>query len=250
MSTVVCPVCGHHCNYLNSVDFNKSCEDRHGSFLSPADIPISYYICPHCQFCFAPECMLWDKREFQEKIYNKDYAVVDPEHEETRPRRLAGELNAVFQGNQYQIKHLDFGGGNGLMSKLLRAMNWQSSSFDPFFEPQAKPDVLSKFNLITAFEVFEHHPHPHELINTLYSYLAPGGLILFTTLVSDREIVPGRELAWWYAAPRNGHISLYSSKSLALLGNTKGFRFVSFSNAFHAYFTQVPAWARHLIRVT
>lgn len=194
--------------------------------------------------------MKWDKNEFLTKIYNEKYVLTDPDHEATRPRANASVLDAMFPGSQSLIKHLDFGGGNGLMSKLLQEAKWQSSSFDPFFDQRTKPDVLSRFNLVTVFEVFEHHPNPHELIDTLRLYLASEGLILFTTLLSDGEIVPGEKLSWWYAAPRNGHISLYSSKSLALLGSTHGFRFVSFSNAFHAYFTQVPAWARHLIRVT
>jgi hypothetical protein len=40
--------------------------------------------------------------------------------------------------------------------------------------------------------------------------------VLFSTLLSDGEIVRGRPLRWWYAAPRNGHISLFSAQSLRL----------------------------------
>ena len=107
---------------------------------------------------------------------------------------------------------------------------------------------LSQFNLITAFEVFEHVVDPNVLMNNLKTLLAPDGLVIFSTLLSDNDIVPGRRLTWWYAAPRNGHVSLFSANSLKLLAGNFGFNLCSFSPNLHALFVSIPQWATHIIR--
>jgi hypothetical protein len=73
--------------------------------------------------------------------------------------------------------------------------------------------------------------------------------VLFSTLISDQNIRANQRLTWWYASPRNGHISLFSKKSLAILGAKEGFRFGSFSAGFHAFWRSIPAWAEHIIKV-
>jgi hypothetical protein len=80
--------------------------------------------------------------------------------------------------------------------------------------------------------------------------LAPNGIVLFSTLISDGNLPQGQRLTWWYASPRNGHISLYSAKSLQLLATTHGFRFASFSAGLHLFFGEIPDWAQHLIETT
>ena len=110
------------------------------------------------------------------------------------------------------------------------------------------PDSLGAFDLITAYEVFEHVPDVDALMATIASLLQPGGMVLFTTLLSDGQISADQRLTWWYAAPRNGHISLFSRRSLGLLTAKHGFQFGSFSDGFHALWRTPPVWAAHLIR--
>ncbi|MGH8678962.1 MAG: methyltransferase domain-containing protein, partial [Burkholderiales bacterium] len=73
------------------------------------------------------------------------------------------------------------------------------------------------------------------------------GVLLFSTLITDDDIIAGQPLRWWYASPRNGHISLYTRESLAILGAREGFKFASFSANSHAYWRRVPAWARGIL---
>lgn len=244
-----CPICGGACVQLAAVDFNKSCEEPRGKFLERSGIPVHYVLCQACQFCFAPQFATWGLEDFAEKIYNQDYVQVDPDYLELRPRNNAATLMALLGEQGPKLRHLDFGGGGGLLSQVLRAANWQSTSFDPFVDKGVAPGTLGRFDLITAFEVFEHVPDANELIKTLSALLAPDGVVLFSTLVSDGNLVPGQPLTWWYASPRNGHISLFSRKSLLLLGAKEGFNVGSFTEGFHAYWKHVPAWASHLIRV-
>lgn len=245
---LTCPVCGGACALLDVVDFNKSCLESPGQFPARAGIPVYYALCGSCGFCFAPEFAAWTPEEFREKIYNAGYDLADPDHLEVRPRANAGNLIALFGKQAGLIKHLDYGGGSGMLARLLRESGWQSVSHDPLMDRNVNLEQLGSFDLITAFEVFEHVSDVGALMTNLRSLLAPNGLVLFSTLLSDGNIHPGQRINWWYASPRNGHISLFSRKSLAVLARKNGFNFLSLSQGFHIFFTHVPHWADHLIR--
>lgn len=242
-----CPVCGTLAELLDAVDFNKSCEELRGQFLPPAGIPVHYALCDGCGFCFAPELRRWTLEEFSARIYNDDYLRVDPDYVEARPRTNADQLSALIGDAFREIRHLDYGGGHGLLSDLLRDANWNSESYDPFVDDNKRLNELGKFDLVTAYEVFEHVPNPQELIADLATLLRDDGVVLFSTLISDGNIAARQRLTWWYAAPRNGHISLFSKKSLYLLGQREGFTFGSISPAYHAYWKTVPGWARRFL---
>ena len=244
-----CPVCGGPCSLLDAVDFNKSCEEARGKFLSTADVPVHYALCGSCGFCFAPEFAAWDLDRFAQRIYNDEYVLVDPDYVETRPRQNAASLISMFGERAHAIKHLDYGGGSGLLAALLRESNWQSVSYDPFTDRNLGVEQLGKFDLVTAFEVFEHVPDVRALMSELCSLLSPQGLVLFSTLLSDGNIHPDQKLDWWYAAPRNGHISLFSRKSLAILAQQNELNIGSFSAGFHVLFTRLPPWASESIRM-
>lgn len=83
-------------------------------------------------------------------------------------------------------------------------------------------------------------------MDDLDALLKPDGLLLFSTMLCDNEVAQGRPLHWWYAGPRNGHISLFSRASLARSLQWKGLVFRSFTPGVHAGFRQWPAWAGHL----
>ena len=246
---IFCSVCGELCSLLDVVDFNKSCMEARGKFLSLSGIPVYYAICGKCGFCFAPELMAWEPEKFKERIYNDEYVQVDPDYISARPLDRAKYLTSIFGERAHSIKHLDYGGGNGLLAKLLRQSNWKSVSYDPFVDRTVGIEQLGKFDLITAFEIFEHVPDVQELMSKLHSLLSPNGLVLFSTLLSDGNIRPNQRINWWYASPRNGHISLFSRKSLAILAQNNGFNFASLSNLMHVFFTKVPPWADHIIRI-
>ena len=244
---MTCTVCGGACALLDVVDFNRSCVES-SRVPGPAGIPVCYALCGKCGFCFAPEFAAWRLEDFEERIYNDEYVFVDPDYLDTRPRANAANLVSMFGDRAHSIRHLDYGGGNGLLAKILADAHWQSVSYDPFVDRNVTIGQLGKFDLITAFEVFEHVPNVRNLMSNLCSLLSPNGLVLFSTLVSDGNIRPGERLGWWYASPRNGHISLFSRESLAILARNYGFRVGSFSDGFHAFFSHVPPWAEHLVR--
>lgn len=246
---LVCPVCKTAGSLLDVVDLNKSCEEQRGKYLPLTGVAVYYGLCNHCGFCWAPELHQWPLSRFEEDIYNADYGVVDPDYLQIRPTSNAEVLRSIFPVFPPTLRHLDYGGGNGLLSRQLSAAGWHSKSYDPFVDKQTDIASLGQFELITAFEVFEHVPDVWALMSDLSSLLAQDGLVLFSTLLSDGNIHPNQRLSWWYASPRNGHISLFSRNALTLLAQSKQFNFGSFNSGFHALYNTVPPWASHLIRV-
>ena len=241
-----CPVCDADCRVLDAIDFNKSCEEPRGKYLPKSGVTVDYCLCAQCGFCFAPEFRAWSQARFQREIYNDDYVSVDPDYVDARPRSNARALVSLLGEGATRIRHLDYGAGGGLLSTLLTESHWHSTPYDPFAPGHASMSELGTFDLITAFEVFEHAPDVQALASSLSSLLAKPGVVLFSTLLSDGHIRSGERITWWYAAPRNGHVSLFSSKSLAVLGARHGFGFGSLAENFHAYWNEVPDWAAHL----
>ena len=242
-----CPVCHGHCELVDVLDFHKMCGDPGLHFRGLSGQPIYYALCESCGFCFAPTIAQWGHQEFEDRIYNQDYIQVDPEYVEIRPQGFRTRLLQLFGGYSDQFSHLDYGGGNGRLSELLRESGWNSRSYDPFVNKDVDRQQLGKFDLITAFEVFEHVPDPLALMESLHGLLAPSGVLHFSTQLSDGHIQLGQRLNWWYAAPRNGHISLFSNNSLQFLAQKHHFTLASDWASLHAMYTSKPAWAARLI---
>lgn len=247
-SEVSCRICGSSARLHDVVDFNKSCREAEGVYLPLAGLPVYYVLCDRCGFCCADEMCSWTLGEFGARVYNDAYVTVDPDYVSARPTANAEFLTNLLGGGAAELHHLDFGGGHGLLSDLLRDAGWTSTSYDPFVDEGVEPARLGRFDLITAFEVFEHVPAPRGLARTLASLMKDDAVILFSTLLSDGNVAKHRRLDWWYAAPRNGHISLYSRSSLHHLAEEEGLAFASFHDGFHVWWRGAPVWAHFLPR--
>ena len=243
-----CPICDGSTSLLDVVDFNKSCEEARGKFLPLTGVPIYFRRCDSCFFSFAPEFSNWSDADFIEKIYNDDYVEVDPDYVEARPQANAELLKNVFGTQAEFVQHLDYGGGNGRLSQILQEAGWQSKTYDPFPSDGRSIETIGKFNLITAFEVFEHVPNVATLMENLTRLMSEGCIVLFSTLITDGNIKLNERLTWWYASPRNGHVSLFSRMSLNFLAIKHNLNFGSFSNGLHCFYRDVPSWASHIIK--
>jgi hypothetical protein len=241
-----CPVCQSTTAYLDSVNFNKSCEEVRGLFLPPSEKFIDYFLCNQCGFCFAPEMYAWSFDDFGKYIYNQDYEQVDPDYKLLRPQGNANLIDQWFGSRKSGLRHLDYGGGSGLLSRELRDKGWDSTTYDPFVNADVRVSDLGSYDLVTAFEVFEHVTDVEGLMHNLRT-LCKDGLVVFSTLLSDGEIAPAKKVTWWYAGPRNGHISLFSTQSLHVCMLRSGFQFASASPNLHIAFRHLPAWAHHLM---
>ncbi len=246
MSLPPCPVCSSDCRLHDVVDFNKSCQSANGRFLPLLGIPIYYALCETCGFCFSPDMCQWSTDDFSAHVYNDDYKLVDPDYEVDRPTANAAFVSSLFPGMTPDIRHLDYGGGNGQMASILRSQGGSCVSYDPFADGARDPMALGPFDLITAFEVFEHVTDVGALMSRLVSLRAEDGIILFSTLTSDGHIHAHQRLDWWYASPRNGHISLFSKTSLSVLATRYSFNFGTLAEGVHVFWKKAPPFAAHL----
>lgn len=235
-----CPVCGAVAPPFDVVDFNRSCQPVDGRPLPLSGVAVYYHLCGDCGFCFAPSMMAWPPSWFAALVYDSEYQRVDPEYLGHRPDANAQLVDHLFGAVRSRIRHLDFGGGSGRLTDRLLERGWDSRTWDPFDRPKEAPS--GHFDLITAFEVFEHVPDPVGTAQDLARLAAPDGLVVLSTLTSDGQIVAGQRLTWWYAAPRNGHIGLFSTRALTRLFNRVGFQCGSVSGNLHAAWRTPPEW--------
>jgi SAM-dependent methyltransferase len=230
-----CKICGCPAPLFGEVDFNRCCEDSRVASPPPLGIAVHYRRCTDCGFLFT-ECFDdWTQAEFKQFIYNDDYIRFDPDYLEERPAGNAAQMIVKFGQDRARIRILDYGGGNGLLAARLRAAGFQHvQTYDPFTpEYSGRPDT--KFDLITSYETFEHLADPLPVLDILVGLLAPGGVVLFSTLLQPAEFA-AIGMTWWYIGPRNGHISLYSARALALAWQPHGFTVSSFNPNLHLAF--------------
>jgi SAM-dependent methyltransferase len=242
-----CPICASAAIPYDCCDFNKHCGLPAGQAIALALRPVYYYRCGSCGFIYAPELYGWSALQFKKWIYNEDYARFDPGFVEGRPKGNANFITGIFGPSRARLKLLDYGGGNGSLAALLREVGFDALSYDPFYEPGPRR-FDQPFDLITAFEVFEHLPNSRGMMAQATHFLKPDRMYLFSTLVSDGDLHEGGRLTWWHAAPGNGHISIFTRRSLELLGRQFGFRLLSLSKGLHAYFKVFPDWAADLLQ--
>jgi len=227
------------------VDFSKNCAEPKGVFLPLSGIPVYYYRCPACLFIFSTDFDSLSPQDLQRLIYNDDYAVIDPDYLDARPKSIAGLVNQYFAECKTEISILDYGCGTGQTAQHLQALGFTDiTNYDPFVAEHSTPPS-GTFDLLLCFEVLEHTTTPKSVIAELAQYRKDNGLIVHSTLLQPANI-DQLKLSWWYAGPRNGHISLFTATSLRQCWTEHGMTFASSNGNVHIAFTDLPKFATRL----
>jgi hypothetical protein len=192
---------------------------------------VAYYKCDHCGFIQTGDAF-WLKEAYENVITQLDIGLVS--RNLYLKNRLPGILMNCFPDAKTM---LDYGGGYGLLVRMMRDEGFNfyrqdiycENLFARYFDISDAP--VSKFDVLTAFEVFEHLENPLDEIAKMFS-LADN--IVFTT-----EIVPDNEsefAGWWYVSPLTGqHIAFYSQKSLFLIAEKFNRLFYSNGRNLHVF---------------
>jgi len=121
-------------------------------------------------------------------------------------------------------KFVDYGGGYGMLVRLLRDRGLDFYRQDIYAENLFAKNFdvsdlgTTKFEVLTAFEVFEHLENPAEEMEKM---LQLSDNILFSTEL--QPIPHPTPETWWYILPEIGqHISFFSKKSLEALAKRMG----------------------------
>jgi hypothetical protein len=118
---------------------------------------------------------------------------------------------------------IDFGGGLGLFTRLMRDRGFNFRSYDlyaqPFFSDRYSVRSMAGRSpaVVTAFEVLEHFTNPKEDLERLFE--SRPALVIATT-----ELFAGQDETWPYLADGTGqHVFFYSAKAVA--GIARRFRY-------------------------
>ena len=239
-NNIICKICNSRTLLFDVVDFNKCALENQYPF-GLSGVPVYYYRCNNCSFIFTTFFDHFSSSDFKFKVYNSDYySIVDPDYSSKRPLNNSILINSIIGSNQHFIG-VDYGGGNGTTAKLISNKIINYDCIDPFGSNTFATNSIGKYNFCSAFEVFEHTCEPYSTLNHIISICDPEKLILIVgTSTSDKFINNQDRLSWWYASPRNGHVSLHSKASLKILGNHLGFSVFNFKNlhVFYKGFTK------------
>lgn len=180
---------------------------------------VQYFCCPKCGFIQTEE-PYWLNEAYESAISFLDVGLIQRNMHfapiaETLLRKWFNEKG----------RFLDYGGGYGMFVRIMRDYGFnfyrQDAYCENLFAKYFDVSDLAEhktFELITAFEVFEHLPDPVTALKHMLTY---GDAILFSTQVQPFKGV--KPETWWYFMMDGGqHVSLYSRQSLQTLADQFG----------------------------
>jgi Methyltransferase domain len=163
----------------------------------PRGLEFPYFLCSECG-SLQTENPTWLSKDYRSPDFMPDTGAVQ--------RALRNHALILMLAKTLRLKTiLDYGGGDGLLCRLLRDRGLAAETMDECEEPwyaRGYEGSLSKqYDLITAFEVFEHLPQPGATLDQLFR--TPRFIIAST------EVYSGQESNWWYLGPPGeapGHV--------------------------------------------
>lgn len=182
---------------------------------------INYYKCTNCGFLFT-EDPFWLHEAYARAINLSDTGLLD------RNIYFSKVLSVLIYLNfNKDAKFLDYAGGYGIFTRLMRDIGFDFYWHDPYTQNilangfEHDINSKSKYELLTAFEVFEHLANPKLEIERM---LELSDSIIFSTEILPSEIPD--PMGWWYYSFEHGqHISFYSKKTFTWLANYYGLRY-------------------------
>jgi hypothetical protein len=137
-------------------------------------------------------------------------------------RNLQNLAAAYIISKLFRVRDaLDFGGGDGLLCRLLRDYGVNCYVSDKYAVPTYSQGFLepdfSAPNLVLAFEVLEHFAAPASELEVLFQS-RPKVLLIST------EIYDHQRADWWYLASEAGqHVFFYSEKAIQMIAERLGY---------------------------
>ncbi|MEP6487436.1 glycosyltransferase [Microcoleus vaginatus GB2-A3] len=190
---------------------------------------VDYFQCSNCGFVQTEE-PYWLEEAYSQPIASSDVGLA---FRNLSFSQITQKL--LFNFFNHQSKFLDYGGGYGLFVRLMRDAGFDFYWLDKFcqnifaqgFESDATAN--NQFELVTAFEVFEHLVHPIDELENLLK--KSRNILLSTELLPESNPKPDE---WWYYVLHEGqHVSLYTAKALSIIATKFNLNFYSNGSSLH-----------------
>jgi 2-polyprenyl-3-methyl-5-hydroxy-6-metoxy-1,4-benzoquinol methylase len=193
---------------------------------------VKYYQCKETGFVQTEE-PYWLEEAYQSAITKLDVGLV---HRNVHLADLTGKL--LLKSFNYKQDFLDYAGGYGLFTRMMRDKGFNFYHTDRFCQnlfaeyfDLNQPSTVTYFELVTAFEVFEHLANPLEEIGEILQF---SDNVLFTTEIRPNGIASFKE--WYYISAETGqHVSFYSLDSLKYLAEYFGRNFYTNGTNTHLF---------------
>ena len=197
---------------------------------------VNYFLCGNCGF-MQTEKPYWLKEAYGNAITDLDLGLI------FRNIYLSDTVETILLRGTFNAegRFLDYGGGYGMFVRIMRDKGFQFYRQDIYCENLfAKHfDIMdlargNSFELVTAFEVFEHIEDPQIKLDELLAY---SSAVLISTEIIPENI---RDInSWWYFAPETGqHISFFSIKALSLMADKRNLHFYTNGITLHLFSTK------------
>lgn len=191
-----------------------------------------YFHCTHCQCVFVADPH-WLPEAYHHALNVFDTGAV------ARNVEWSKTLAAIlFLHCGPEQRFVDFAGGYGLLARIMRDIG-----FDYFWEDRYAENLFARgfeangdgaFAAMSAFEVFEHLPHP---VVDLAQLASRTDTIVFSTLLWANS--PPRDDWWYYGFEHGQHVVFYSRRTLEVLAAKLNYHLVSNGTTLHV-FTRRP----------
>jgi hypothetical protein len=186
---------------------------------------VDYYQCQSCKFIQTEE-PYWIPEAYTNAITTLDLGLLSRNNS-----LLPVAQTLITKFFEAKAKFIDYAGGYGVFVRLMRDAGYDFHRQDLYcdnifakgFDIKDDTDYRGKYELLTAFEVFEHLDNPLIEVEKMLDH--SDNIFFSTELQPHADVRPDN---WWYFTPETGqHISLYTLASLRAMASKFKLQFYS-----------------------
>lgn len=195
---------------------------------------VSYFKCIHCGFIQV------EKPYLLEEVYKLPFTPLDVTIA-SRPIELSQLTeNLILNYLSYSGRFLDYGGGVGLFTRIMRdrGLNfyrqdkYAQNLFTQYFDFSNLSEEEKKFELVTSFEVLEHLENPMNELEELFSLSKN---VFCSTMLQPSTVAADLE-SWSYIGELHGqHISFYTQETMKVIANKFDCYYYNHANYLHFF---------------
>jgi hypothetical protein len=189
---------------------------------------VGFHHCERCSF-LCTEKPYWLAEAYQSAIAASDTGVI------ARNLRIAQKLSGILYfalGERGSGKWLDYGGGHGVLARLMRDRGfdfyWHDAHAENVFTRGFEHRENRVYDGVTAIEVLEHMADPLAFFAQALDKTRASTLIATTETYVGAPPAPH---AWWYYGLNTGqHVAFFQRRTLERLAEHFGLRYYPIGN--------------------